>query len=188
MSRPKWIAAVAACVLVAGCGAATPDAGPAGVSSAVSTPPSGGLTPTDVAFVELVIPQNESALAAAQLTLKRPGSDPELVALAERVDSSYRTELTRLNGVLTSAGLTKSDQHEGHDMPGMITALELEALGKAQGRAFDDQMGAAFRAHFQESLTVAQSELSAGTAKPVLELGADIGRTRTEFLDQLGAP
>jgi uncharacterized protein (DUF305 family) len=175
-------------VLVAGCGGAVEDAGPAGVSSAVSTPPAGELTPTDVAFVELAIPQNESALAAAQLTLKRSGSNPELVALAERVDSDYRAELTRLNEVLSTAGLTKSDQHEGHDMPGMITALELEALDKAQGKAFDEQMSAAFRAHFQESLTVAQSELSAGTAKPVLELGADIERTRAELLGRLGAP
>lgn len=188
MRKLNAVVAIAVCVLAAGCGGAAEDAGPAGVSSAVSTPPSGELTPTDVAFVELVIPQNESALAAAQLTLKRPGSDPELVALAERVDSRYRTELNRLNEVLSAAGLTNSSQHEGHDMPGMITALELEALDKAQGKAFDDQMGAAFRAHFQESLTVAQSELSAGTAKPVLELGADIERTRTEFLDKLGAP
>lgn len=179
---------IAACLLAAGCGGATGDAGPAGGSSVVSTPPSGELTPTDLAFVELVIPQNESALAAAQMTLKRPGSDPELIALAERVDSRYRTELNRLNEVLATAGLTNSDQHEGHDMPGMITALELEALDKAQGKAFDDRMGEAFRAQFQESLTVAQSELSAGTAKPVLELGADIERTRAEFLARLGAP
>jgi uncharacterized protein (DUF305 family) len=186
----KWnaVVAIAACVLAAGCGGATEDAGPAGVSSVVSTPPSGELTPTDLAFVELVIPQNESALAAAQLTLKRPGSKPELLALAERVDSGYRAELTRLNEVLSTAGLTKSDQHEGHDMPGMITALELAALDEAQGKEFDDRMGEAFRAHLQESLTVAQSELSAGTAKPVLELGADIERTRTELLGSLGAP
>ncbi|MCS7479034.1 DUF305 domain-containing protein [Umezawaea endophytica] len=181
-------AVVLLCLLAAGCVGTAEEAGPAGVSSAVSTPPSGELTPTDVAFVELAIPQNESALAAAQLTLKRSGSNPSLLALAQQVDSGYRAELERLNGVLTAAGLTRSDQHDGHDMPGMITALELEALDKAQGKAFDDQMGAAFRAHLQESLTVAQSELSAGTAKPVLELGADIERTRTELLGRLGAP
>jgi uncharacterized protein (DUF305 family) len=188
MRRLNAVAALAVCLLAAGCGGATGEAGPSGGSSAVSTPPSGELTPTDVAFVELVIPQDESAIAAAQLTLKRPGSDPELVALAEHVDSRYRTELNRLGEVLASAGLTTSDQHAGHDMPGMITALELEALDKAQGKAFDDRMGAAFRAHFEESLTVARSELSAGTAKPVLELGADIERTRTELLAKLGAP
>ncbi|HEX6343695.1 DUF305 domain-containing protein [Umezawaea sp.] len=180
-------AVVVLCLVTAGCGGA-PDTGPVGASSAVSTPPSGGLTPTDVAFVELAIPQNESALAAAELTLKRSGSNPELVALAERVDSGYRVELDRLNGVLTAAGLTRSDQHDGHDMPGMITALELAALDQAQGAAFDERMREAFRAHLRESLTVAQAELSSGTAKSVLELGSDIERTRTELLGRLGAP
>jgi uncharacterized protein (DUF305 family) len=180
-------AVVLCCLLAAGCGAVD-EAGPAGVSSVVSTPPSGELSPTDVAFVELAIPQNESALAAAQLTLRKSGSDSALVALAKQVDSGYRAELERLNGVLASAGLVKTEQHEGHDMPGMITALELSALEKVQGKAFDEQMSAAFRSHFQESLTVARSELSAGTAKPVLELGAEIERARTELLGRLGAP
>ena len=175
------------CLLIAGCGAGE-GVGSVGASSVVSTPAAGELSPTDVAFVELAIPQNESALAAARLTLRKPGSDPALVALAQKVDSGYQVELERLNGVLVAAGLTKTDQHEGHDMPGMITALELEALDKAQGEAFDEQMGAAFRAHLQESLTVAQSELSAGTAKPVLDLGADIERLRAELLGGLGAP
>ena len=182
----RTLTAVVLACLLAGCGGATEDTGPAGVSSAISAPPSGELTPTDVAFVELAIPQNESALAAAQLTLKRPGADPELIALAERVDSRYRAELNRLNEVLAAAGLTNGDQHEGHDMPGMITALELDALGKVQGKAFDEQMGEVFRVQFEESLTVARSELSAGTAKSVLGLGADIERTRTELLGTLG--
>ncbi|WNV82130.1 DUF305 domain-containing protein [Umezawaea sp. Da 62-37] len=179
-------AALAVCGLLAGCGAG--DGSPAAASSAVSTPPSGELTPTDLAYVELAIPQNESALAAAELTLKRPGSAPALLALAQRIDSRYRDELTRLNGVLSAAGVVNDDQHEGHDMPGMITELELRALDQAQGGAFDEGMTAALRTQVQEALTVARSELSAGTAKPVLELGADIERNRTELLSLLGAP
>jgi uncharacterized protein (DUF305 family) len=185
----KAVVVAAVCLLATACGGAeAQDLGPAGVSSPISAPPSGELTPTDVAYVELAIPQNESALAAAELTLKRPGSDPRLIALAQSVDDRYRVELTKLTGVLAGAGLTTSAQHEGHDMPGMITSLELQALDEAQGKSFDDRMLETFRAHLQESLTVARSELSAGTAKAVLDLGADIERTRAELLGKLGAP
>jgi len=189
MLKVRVVVVAAVCLLAAGCGgAAAEDLGPAGVLSPISAPPSGELTPTDVAFVELAIPQNESALAAAELTLKRPGADPRLIALAQSVDDRYRAELAKLNSVLGGAGVTNTNQHEGHDMPGMITDLELKALDQSQGKSFDDRMLETFRAHFQESLTVARSELSAGTAKAVLELGADIERTRTELLGKLGAP
>ncbi|MEU3643940.1 DUF305 domain-containing protein [Lentzea sp. NPDC034063] len=161
---------LAALLLVTGCG--TP----------IDTPPS-DLSATDLAFVDLVIPQNESALAALALA-NRPGS--ALRPVAAQVEDRYRAELAQVRELLARTGRQESDQHEGHDMPGMITAAELTAVGFAEGTAFDQQLKVLLRAQFEEARTVARAELSSGTSKPVLELGARIDSTRAEFLALLG--
>ncbi|MFJ8959704.1 DUF305 domain-containing protein [Lentzea sp. NPDC102401] len=162
---------IAALLLAAGCGT-PPPAAPADLSA------------TDLAFVDLVIPQNESALAALALAANRPGS--ALRPVAARVQDRYRDELAQVRELLARTGRQESDQHDGHDMPGMITAAELTAVGFAEGAAFDQQLTALLRTQFEEARTVARAELSSGTSKPVLELGARIDSTRAEFLTLLG--
>jgi uncharacterized protein (DUF305 family) len=139
------------------------------------------LPATDLAFVDLVIPQNTSALDA--LALAKPGSP--LRPVADRVTATYRTELAQLREVLAKTGRQESGQHEGHDMPGMITAAELASIEHAPD--VDEQLRALLRTQFEEARTVARAELSSGRSKPVLELGASIDRTRAEFLTLLGA-
>ncbi|WP_434443952.1 DUF305 domain-containing protein [Lentzea sp. E54] len=166
-------------LVVAGCGTTVRASTPSGA-------PSADLTATDLAFAELVIPQNESALAALALTATRPGST--LRPVTDQVAATYRDELARVRDVLARAGRPETRQHDGHDMPGMITAAELAAIGTAEDTAFDEHLRTVLRTQFEEARTVARAELSAGTSKPVLDLGAHIERTRTEFLTLLGAP
>jgi hypothetical protein len=162
-----------AVVLVAtGCGA-----------PAVGTPVPTDLSATDLAFVDLVIPQNESALAALALA-ERPGS--ALGPVAGVVRDLYRSELAQVRELLALAGKAESSQHEGHDMPGMITAAELAAVEHVQGADFDLQLKALLRNQFEEARTVARAERSAGTSKPVLELSERIDSSRAEFLSLLG--
>jgi hypothetical protein len=86
--RVLLVAAVVA--VVAGCGA------PAG-----EVPPA-GLGATDQAYVDLVIPQNESVLAVLELTASRPRS--AVRPLAARVGARYRDELARLRELLAVHG------------------------------------------------------------------------------------
>ncbi|MCR3748913.1 protein of unknown function (DUF305) [Lentzea californiensis] len=169
---------IAAIVVATGCGA------PAGDSPPASAPPDGlsatGLSATDLAFMDLVIPQNESTLAALDLTASRPGS--ELRPVAARLEARYRAELAQVRELLAQNGKQESDQHAGHDMPGMITPAEVAAIGYAEGTAFDQQLTALLRTQFEEARTVARAELSSGTSKPVVELSARIDSTRAEFL------
>ncbi|WP_439656639.1 DUF305 domain-containing protein [Lentzea sp. HUAS TT2] len=162
---------VAVLLVATGCGAPAGDPTPAGAPD---------LTATDLAFVDLVIPQNESALAALALTATRPGS--ALRPVAAQVEARYRAELAQVRDLLARTGRQESDQHDGHDMPGMITAAELAAVGFAEGPDFDQQLKALLRTHFEEARTVARAELSGGTSKQVLELGAGIDSSRAEFL------
>ncbi|WP_394620624.1 DUF305 domain-containing protein [Lentzea sp. JNUCC 0626] len=166
---------IAALLAVTACGA--PAAAPAGA-------PPVTLSATDLAFADLLIPQNESALAALALTASRP--DSALRPLAGKVEALYRNELTQVRAVLAEAGKPESDQHDGHDMPGMITAAELAAAAHADPAAFDGQLAALLRGQFEEARTVARAEREAGTSAALLELSSRIDRTRAEFLAELG--
>jgi uncharacterized protein (DUF305 family) len=135
----------------------------------------------------LAIPQVETALKAVELARTSAGVDPALVALAGEVETGYRAELDGLRAALAKAGKSYENLHEGHDMPGMVTAAELDSLAKATGEAFDDQLRTVLRAHFEESTTVAKSELSAGTDPTVIELTKGVERTRADYLARLAA-
>ncbi|MDX3660137.1 DUF305 domain-containing protein [Streptomyces sp. ID05-26A] len=156
----------AALLVVTGC-AAPADALPA------------ELGPTDQAFADLVIPQNESALAALALTADRPSA---LRPVAAQVEARYRDELAQVRALLARTGRPESDQHDGHDMPGMITAAELAAVGYAQGPEFDQQLKVLLRTQFEEARTVARAETASGKSTPLLELSARIDSSRAEFL------
>ncbi|MGI5500719.1 DUF305 domain-containing protein [Lentzea sp. CA-135723] len=147
--------------------------------------PRAALSPTDLAFADLVIPQNESALAALALTTTR---DSSLRPLAQRVEEHYRAELAQVRAVLAEAGTQESDQHEGHDMPGMITAAELAAAAHATEADFDEQVKALLRNQFEEARTVARAERESGTSERLVELSARIDSTRAEFLALLEKP
>jgi uncharacterized protein (DUF305 family) len=167
-------AIVVTAVFLAGCGGHVPAAAPAGA-----------LSDTDRAFIELVIPQDESALELVTLAKSRETS-ASLTELTGKIDARYRTELAQLRALLAGAGVPETAQHEGHDMPGMITRAELDAISLTQGAAFDVQATQALKTHLQEVLPLVRGEQTAGTAEPVRKLAADIERNRTAQLAQLG--
>ncbi|MET9230026.1 DUF305 domain-containing protein [Lentzea sp. NPDC003310] len=152
-------------LLLAGCGA-----------QAGAVPPPAGLGPTDQAYVDLVIPQNESTLAVLAL------AGPSLRPLADRVEAQYRDELALVREVLARTGKPENDLHEGHDMPGMVTAAELTAARHAPEAEFDRRVEVLLRTQFEEARTVARAEQASGTDRAVVELSARVESTRTEFL------
>jgi uncharacterized protein (DUF305 family) len=139
---------------------------------------------TDAAYVQLAIPQAESALPLLDLVRQRSG-DPALVALATRAADGHRGELTRLHGVLDAAGLEYLDEHAGHDMPGMVTEAEVAAAGALTGPDFDAQARTLLKAHFEESKAIAAVEREAGSDAEVLGLTADLERARADYLANL---
>ncbi|MGM1060473.1 hypothetical protein [Saccharothrix sp. Mg75] len=167
--------AVAAAALCAACGSgpAGGEAAPAAASSPAAAPTTaanGGLSPTDVAWLELLIAQDESALALVGAM----GDEWDAVA------SDYRRELARAREILAGAGAVDSRQHEGHDMPGMVPADELAAVsGGEVGRRV-------LRAQLEESAAVASAERSAGVAEDVVSLAVEVERSRAAHLEGLG--
>jgi len=179
-----------ALLLLAGCstqpqphGEHTHSSAPPTSSAAVAP---GGFSDTDAAYVQLAIPQDETVMPVLALAKSREGVDPGLVSLAGEVEAGHQKELERLRGALSAAGQTYLNMHEGHDMPGMVTGDELAALTALSGPAFDAQLRVLLRAHFEESVTVAKSELAAGSSAEVLEVTRGIESSRGAYLARLG--
>lgn len=197
------VAALAGLVVVPACGAAEPSAhhhhGPVGSTpSTVSTSPTQAATspaatpsvaaafsPTDLAWIGLMIPMDEQLLRVLSMA-EQHASEPALRTLATRLAAGHQAELVKLRQLRTRAGAPTANQHEGHDMPGMMTEPEVEAMGKAHGAAFDRLFEKNLREHLQQSVVVAKSVKTAGHDRATRDLAAAVEKSRTTQLQQLG--
>jgi uncharacterized protein (DUF305 family) len=154
--------------------AATPGAVPA---PAPTTNPA--FNSTDAAWLELMIPMDEQFLQILALAPTH-SADPAVRRLAAALAAGHQTELAKLAAVRDAAGLPTANPHEGHDMPGMMTAEEVLALGNSTGAAFDRTLKAEAKDHLDQSALVTRSVQAAGQAPAVKQLAAEIQRARTQ--------
>lgn len=109
-----------------------------------------------------MIPMDEQAVALLALATKK-ATDPRLRSWATRLRTAQGAELTALRGLRDRMGLPATDVHAGHDMPGMVTAEDLEKAGAARGAPFDRFLVAQIREHLRQSAQVSRSETTAGS-------------------------
>ncbi|MFI6802946.1 DUF305 domain-containing protein [Streptosporangium canum] len=157
---------------------------PPAARETVSTP--AGTTPgtfnaTDVAWLQLMIPMTEQMLRLLELTPEQT-ANPRVTRLAARFVAGHRAELPRLRALLGRSGALGTNVHEGHDMPGMVTAEDLRVVGRATGAAFDRLLVDNLREHLEQGILVSRGEQDAGAEQAVRELAATIERTRTAQL------
>ncbi|MFY1674604.1 DUF305 domain-containing protein [Plantactinospora sp. WMMB334] len=165
-------------------GAAPADAGPA--ADPPGTPGSSSpFNGTDIAWLQLTVAMHERVLPLLELVPERTG-EPALRRLAARVRDTHRAELDLSRRLLDRSGAPKTNPHEGHDMPGMMTETELSALGTAPDAEFRRLFGQHLREHLKQSVRIAGAEQRAGAERETTALAAAIVRTGTEYLTQLG--
>jgi uncharacterized protein (DUF305 family) len=156
-------------------------AGPAATGVA-----SGGYNATDLAWAQIMVPMDERTLLLLDLIAGRAG-DPGLSALARRTSGTHRAELPELRAVLTAAGASGTNPHDGMDMKGMVTDEELEAVAASSGAAFDTLARTYLREHFEQSLVVARGETHSGASASAKRLAAELTKRRTGQLAALRA-
>jgi uncharacterized protein (DUF305 family) len=169
----------AACVSCAG----QPGARRPAPIAAVTTVAFGG---TDAAWTQLMIPMTAQALRLLQLTALR-ASDARLARLATQLGTGYRGDLQRLRTALGRAGLAPTTEHDGHDLPGMVTPGDLQAIGTRTGPAFDAAAAAQLREEMEQSIRLARSEQRAGRSGDCRAIAASIEKARTGSLGRLNA-
>jgi uncharacterized protein (DUF305 family) len=199
MRQPRASVLVVAVLLVAGCGAepqdATSTAPPATTNTAPPTAPqattastptgtAGSFNPTDIAWLQLTVAMTERLLPVLDLVPER-AADPAWRRTAARVAAAQRADLDRAHRLLAEAGAPTTNPHEGHDMPGMVTAEELTTLRSASGQPFQRLLAAHLRAHLTQSVRVATAEQQNGVQPATVALAAALVRNGTADLAQL---
>jgi uncharacterized protein (DUF305 family) len=140
---------------------------------------------TDTAWLQLMIPMTTQAVLLLDLTASR--ATAAVAGLAARLVADYRGDLLRLRATLARAGLSPTNEHNGHDLPGMITAADLGAIGRRTGADFDALAVRHLREEMAQSVRLARSERQAGRNGDCRTLAASIDTARTTALDRLNA-
>lgn len=135
----------------------------------------------DVTFMQMMIPHHQQALEMSVLAPKQ-ASDPQVKALAARIDASQTAEISGMQSWLRKYVKRPAAGHHGHGtagapshatMPGMATAEQLAQLRAAQGAEFDRLYLNLMIAHHEGALTMARDALAKGTDTVVLEMAKD---------------
>jgi uncharacterized protein (DUF305 family) len=163
-------------------------------SAPAATPPQGGgpspsimvAVTTDVAWTQLVIALDERIITVLDLTPTR-SRDAGVIALSADIAAQHRSEIEQLRGNLLAMGATDDNPHAEHEMPGMVTAATFTELKQANGSGFDQLLAASLRAHLTQCVSLAQSELKAGTHAATLALAAQVQTSRQRDLSRLPA-
>ncbi|WBB51023.1 DUF305 domain-containing protein [Verrucosispora sp. WMMA2044] len=144
----------------------------------------GQFSATDIAWLQLTVAMAERLLPMLDLVPDRT-ADPAWRRLATRIETSERAHLTRSRRLLTDSGAPVVNPHEGHDMPGMITAAELSALRSATGQQFHHRLAGHLRAHLTQSVRLATAEQRVGAHPATTALAAVVVRDDTADLARL---
>ncbi|WBB61579.1 DUF305 domain-containing protein [Streptomyces sp. WMMC500] len=150
----------------------TPAASPAGPA---------GFSHVDSGWVQLALPMTEQALPLLDLAPSR-GADPDLAAWAADVAAGHRADVAELRGLRDRMGLPDTNVHEGHAMPGMVTAAHLARARQAEGAAFDRLLLRLVRDHLTHSKKISDSERRNGTGPAARDLAAALAAARADAL------
>jgi uncharacterized protein (DUF305 family) len=156
------------------------------IISTPSTSSSPEFTSTDSGWIQLVTPMDEQAEQLLSLATHHH-SAPALTSWAADLAKEHRTELTQLRRLLHRMGLSDTNVHEGHDMPGMVTNADLEGAHRLTGTDFDRFVVREIRAHLEQSQRVSRSESQAGGSREARRLASRIADSRSGQLKTLSS-
>jgi uncharacterized protein (DUF305 family) len=147
----------------------------------------------DVTFASDMITHHAQALSMVDLTVDRP-LDPEVQALAEDIRAAQGPEIETMADWLTkwgeevpetmrdhaNAGHDMGDMSDtmddmGHgDMPGMMTAEDMDDLENASDAEFQDMWLEMMVEHHEGAVEMAETEQSDGQFKDAVDLAGQI--------------
>ncbi|WP_328992714.1 DUF305 domain-containing protein [Kribbella sp. NBC_01245] len=138
-----------------------------GMNHSTPSASAGAHNAADVEFATGMIPHHRQAVEMADLTAGKAQATA-VKDLAAAIKAAQDPEIKQLSGWLTAWGepVPTPGEHGGHDMsgsmPGMMSAEEMDALGKASGPAFDRMWVQLMIKHHRGAVTMAKTEQSVG--------------------------
>jgi Domain of unknown function (DUF305) len=176
----RWALLLLVSAVLAGCGHATP----VPVDRSAVTTEASGFNGTDRAWLQLMIPMNEQALPLLDLVAIRPSDEPTR-RLAAQVAATYRAELPRLYALRARTGLPTTNVHEGHELPGLVTAEQVRAAERTEGAELGTLVVARVREQLEQGILLCTGERTSGADPATKALAAAIEAARARHLAQL---
>lgn len=191
-NRIALIAAAAALVLAAGCGADTAAQHPADHTS----PASAGAqdhNDADVTFAQQMIPHHEQAVEMSDIVLAKKGIDPRVTDLATGIKAAQGPEIEQMRSWLTQWGAPQTTGHDMHDMSGgamgaemgMMSDEQMAALRNAAGTDAERMFLTAMTAHHEGAIAMAQNEIENGRFAPAVAMARAIVATQQKEIDTM---
>jgi uncharacterized protein (DUF305 family) len=189
--------AVAAALLLAGCGSDTgsgssaPNATGTTQGAVPSAATSGtGASQADAAFAQAMIPHHEQAVEMSEMMLAKDGVDPEVKQLAEGIKAAQGPEIQKMHGWLEAWGqpsmMAGGSDHSSHSsMSGMMSDADLGKLKSAEGtdasRMFLEQM----IEHHEGAITMAEQEAADGSDPDAVSLAKKMASDQRAEIDKM---
>lgn len=150
----------------------------------------------DVEFATAMIPHHAQALVMVDMTMGRK-VDPELAALAEQIRTAQAPEIEQMADWLTDwdepvpetmrdHANAHGDSHmEDSEMPGMLSAEDLDELEARSGTAFQAAWVESMIEHHEGAIEMAEEELEEGNFPDALHLAQHIADAQSDEIETL---
>ncbi|WP_411104347.1 DUF305 domain-containing protein [Streptomyces sp. cmx-4-9] len=170
-----------------------PAGSPSGTATGTTSPATepGQHNAADVAFATGMIPHHRQAVQMAGLAATRAQS-PQVKRLAQEIKKAQDPEIATLSGWLTAWGEpvpaegADASGHAGHgagDGAGMMSAEEMDRLGKASGQAFDTAFMELMIKHHEGAVEMARTEQEQGAAAEAKALAVAVVTAQSAEID-----
>ena len=157
----------------------------------------------DVAFASEMLQHHAQALSMVDLTMERP-LDPEVTDLAERIRAAQAPEIETFTDWLTEwdeeiPETMRDHSNAGHDdgdmgdsmegmdadMPGMMSAEDMNALQDAPDDEFQTMWLEMMVEHHKGAVEMAQAQVDDGQYQPAIDLAEDIVASQTAEIETM---
>jgi uncharacterized protein (DUF305 family) len=118
----------------------------------------------DVTFLQMMYPHHAQAIDMAKLVPGR-SQNQQVITLAQNIEKAQAPEMAQFTGLLESFGKSAPSVsgHTGMDMPGIMTAEQMNTLTGLSGAAFDQMWLQMMIDHHTGAIDMSNTELLDGT-------------------------
>jgi uncharacterized protein (DUF305 family) len=157
-------------------------------ASAVSASGTAGVNPTDVMFVQMMLPHHRQGIEIVRLAKDREPRE-EVRILAAAIDTTQSAEVDMMMAWLRAwqQPETPADPH-AHDVHGgepETSLAEIAALQKATGADFDRRLLDTMIAHQDDAIQLARMELASGLDPGTKDFARRVDQSRTAEIKQM---
>lgn len=188
-------AALAAALLLTGCGDDATSAGSesVGANGSTSATTQAAFNDVDVAFVEDMKPHHEQAVEMADIVLSKDPS-PKVAALAAKIKAAQTPEIAELEALLAAFGVEDSGAHGGGhsmdsmgSMSGMMSDQDMADLEAASGTEAARLFLEGMIVHHEGALEMAEAELAGGKNADAKDLATRIKAAQQAEITEMKA-